>query len=77
MLLYDPEVKPDPQEWLALDEAERIVLCEEYHAAAGIRLPNLRLHAVTHAVVENQIALGIESVVRAEKRLQEDGLNPS
>lgn len=72
---YDPEVKPDPREWLALDEPERIALCKRYHHAAGIEMPSEDAHAAIHALIENQIAEGLESVVRAEERLQEeDGL---
>lgn len=75
MLGYDPEVKPDPQEWLSIDETERIALCKIYHHDSGVEIPGGDAHAVMHALIENQIAEGLESVVRAEKRLQEeDGL---
>jgi len=33
---------------------------EAYHRRARIRLPNEKVHAVIHAIVENQIALGDE-----------------
>jgi hypothetical protein len=58
---YDPYKAPDPDEWLALDEQERIDLVRDYHRAAGIRLPNATMHATLHAVVEMQIALGDET----------------
>lgn len=61
---YDPLVSPQPEEWLALDEGERIRLVEDYHRRAGIKLPNARMHAVVHAIVENQVALGDEIPVR-------------
>ena len=72
---YDPEVKPDPAEWLDLDEQQRIMLVESYHRAAGIELPNVNVHAVIQAVVENQIAAGIDAVVLAMERLMGDGLD--
>lgn len=53
---YDPFMEPDPEQWLALGEQERIELVMEYHRRARIRLPREKLHAVIHAVVENQIA---------------------
>jgi hypothetical protein len=72
---YDPDAAPDPAEWLALDEEERIQLAEAHHRAARINLPNAKVHAVFHSIVENQIAGGLESVVRAMTRLQHEGLS--
>jgi hypothetical protein len=57
---YDPLEAPEPEEWLAIDEAERIQLAQDYHRHARVRLPNEKLHAVFHVIVENQIALGDE-----------------
>ena len=75
MRQYDPEVAPDPAQWLALDEQQRIAMAEAHHRAARIKLPNARIHAVFHAIVENQIAEGLEPVVRAMARLQREGLS--
>ena len=75
MTLYEPEVPPDPAEWLALDEQERIQLAEAYHRAARIKLPNVKVHAVFHAIIENQIAEGLDPVLRAMKRLANEGLS--
>ena len=61
---YDPEKQPIPAEWLALDEGDRLRLVELYHRVSRIRLPNLRLHAAIHAVVENQLALDEQPIVR-------------
>ena len=73
---YDPLEAPEAEEWLALDEAERIRLAERYHRRARIRLPSIKAHAAIHAVVENQIALGDEIPVRATlDRLMEEGLD--
>ncbi|MDD5056707.1 MAG: hypothetical protein PHQ60_02465 [Sideroxydans sp.] len=74
MYQYDPESTPNSEEWLALDEQERIILVEDFHEAARIKLPNLTAHAAFHAVVENQIAEGLESVLRAMERLAKQGL---
>lgn len=41
---------------------------------ARVELPNLAAHAVFHAIIENQIAENLESVVRAMTRLTADGL---
>jgi maltooligosyltrehalose synthase len=71
---YDPEVAPDPQWWLALDEQERSRLVDAHHRAAGIELPNATLHAAFHVIVENQVAGDLDSVVRAMARLQREGL---
>ena len=74
MKRYNPEIPPDPREWLALDEQVRIHLVEAYHRAVRIKLPNATLHAAIHAIVENQIAEGLDPVVRAMQRLADDGL---
>ena len=73
---YDPQRAPDPKTWLALDEEERIVLVLQYHRRARVRLPNARLHATIHVVVENQVALGDEIPVRRTlERLRAEGLD--
>jgi hypothetical protein len=64
MQRYDPLVAPDLEEWLALDEGERIDLARDYHRKARIRLPNARVHATVHAIVETQIALGDKTPAR-------------
>jgi SEC-C motif len=73
---YDPLKAPDPQEWLSLDEQERLDLVEDYHRRAHIDLPNEKAHAIAHAIVENQIALGEElNVERTLRRLMAEGLD--
>lgn len=71
---YDPEVPPDPAEWLALDEQLRIHLAEAHHRKARVKLPNLTIHAAFHSIVENQVAEGLVPVVRAMARLMKQGL---
>jgi hypothetical protein len=73
---YDPFAPPDPGEWTSIDEQERIHLVENYHRRARIRLPNAKVHAVIHVVIENQIALGDEiPVKRTLERLMSEGLD--
>ncbi len=73
---YDPLKPPDPEEWRSLDEQERIQLVENFHRRARTRLPNAKMHAVIHAIVENQIALGDETPVeRTVQRLMSEGLD--
>ena len=71
---YEPSKAPDPAGWLALDEQERVVLVEEFHRRARVDLPNVKLHATMHVVVENQLALNDEPVVRGLARLIKEGL---
>ena len=75
MKTYDPETAPDPEEWLQLDEQQRINLAEEHHRSERIELPNVKAHAAFHAIVENQIAEGLDSVIRALERLRKEGLS--
>jgi len=72
---YDPERAPDPSEWLALDEAQRIRLAQNYHQSARIKMPSVKAHAAIHTVVENQIAMGFGPTCRAMDRLQKEGLS--
>jgi hypothetical protein len=75
-LQYDPNRHIDPDAWLEFDESERIEAVKEYHRQAKVRLPNATLHATTHVIVENQVALGdaypVQSVLF---RLMEEGLS--
>jgi hypothetical protein len=74
---YDPELAPIANDWLALDEGARIMLVEHHHRDARISIPKAgrRLHASIHVVVENQLALKDEPVVRAVLRLTKEGLS--
>ena len=74
---YDPELIQNAKEWLALDEGERALLVEQYHRDARIDLPKRarRIHAMIHTVVENQLALDDQTIVRETlERLTQDGL---
>ena len=73
---YDPLVEPDPDEWLAAGEQERIDAVKYYHRDAESEAERSTLHAVIHAVVENQIAEGDELPVRRTMtRLMHQGLD--
>jgi hypothetical protein len=73
---YSPEHAPVANEWLEIDEDERLMLVEQYHRDARIRLPKSarRVHATMHTIVENQLALNDEPVVKALDRLMREGL---
>jgi hypothetical protein len=76
MKIYDPLNSPEPEEWLSMDEHERLQLVENFHRRARTRLPNAKMHAFIHAIVENQIALGDETPVkRTVQRLISEGLD--
>ena len=76
MKSYNPRKKPNPDQWLALDEDERIFLIEEFHERKRIDLPNVRVHASFHAVIENQLASGDPpQAADTLKRLRGEGLD--
>ena len=76
MKIYDPEQTIDPVEWTTLDESERHNLVERYHRKKRIKMPNLRVHATFHVIVENQVALGEEIPVQNTlERLMREGLS--
>ncbi len=72
---YDPLDEPEPQLWLATGEQQRIDLVSAYHRRAGISLPNEKVHAVIHVIVENQIADDELPVRRTAQRLMSEGLD--
>ncbi len=72
---YDPMTGPDPEAWLELDESDRMDAVQQHHREIGFEAGNLRGHAIIHAVVEAQLAEGLESAIAALQRLQEEGLD--
>jgi hypothetical protein len=74
---YDALKAPDPQDWLELDEQERIDQVIEYHHRHHLPMgESVKLHGVAHVVVENQIALGDPPATReALIRLMGEGLD--
>ena len=76
MNAYDPLIAPDPDEWQSLDDDERLLLVTEYHRQVGAELPNERIHAAIHVVIENQTVLGDAMPVQATlERLLDEGLD--
>jgi hypothetical protein len=76
MTRYDPLRAPDPRKWLAMDDSEKIALTADYHRRAGDQAPSPEAHAAIHCMIENQIALGDETPVRATiERLMAEGLD--
>ena len=55
---YDAQAPVNSEDWLKLDEYERIDSVTRYHRRQRIRLPDEHLHALIHVIVENQVALG-------------------
>jgi len=72
---YDPAKTPDPANWLSLDEDQRIASVVKYHNQRRETLPNTRLHAALHVIVENQLAEAIPAVREALSRLLGEGLD--
>ena len=73
---YDPAVAPDPAEWLLLDDEERIQRAEDFHRRCEPWSSTARIHAMIHAAVETQVALGDRMPVRrAMERLLAEGVH--
>jgi hypothetical protein len=73
---YHPDRSQNATWWCALTEEERIDFVRDHHRRAGVQLPNAKLHAVTHVVIENQVLLGDETpVASALERLMHEGLS--
>ncbi len=74
---YQPLKCPNSQDWLGLDESERVFLVREYHEDSDVSLPDdaMELHASIHVVVENQIAMEHVPVPATVDRLIRQGLD--
>lgn len=70
---YNPDIAPNPGEWLALSELERVRLAQNHHLSAEMKGPGVKAHAAMHVVVENQIASGYGPSQKAVIRLQSQG----
>ena len=76
MKSYDPNRAPEPEEWLELDEQERIALVERFHRKVHEPAQSLKAHAIVHATVETQLALNDPPSAReALTRLMGEGLD--
>jgi len=73
--VYNPDIAPDPTEWLEMDEQQRIQLAIIYHKNEKIHLPRIKAHGAFHTIIENQIAEGVPAVVSAMNRLTKQGLS--
>ncbi|MCP3909166.1 MAG: hypothetical protein GY712_14275, partial [Oceanicoccus sp.] len=74
---YQPSKCPNAQEWLELDEYERVLLVKEFHEDSDESLPDdaMELHSSIHVVVENQIAMEHVPVPATVDRLIRQGLD--
>ena len=72
---YDAQQAPDAEEWLALEDEERNDAVVDYHEEIGEKLPSLKIHAIVHVIVENEIAMGEEAPVQALERLVSERLD--
>ncbi len=76
METYNPLRHQNAEEWLALDEYERIRLVKEYHENYDdVADDALEVHAVIHVIVENQLALEVEFVPATIAKLTRQGLD--
>ena len=75
MKTYDPDQAPNPEQWTQWDESDRLDLVMAYHRSAGIELPNTRIHAAFHTIIENQLAEGLPEVQNTLDRLLGEGLD--
>lgn len=71
---YNPLKAPKAKEWLAIDDDKRQALVEAYHVKERIKMPNVKVHASFHVIIENQAAMGDETPTKAAiKRLMLQG----
>ncbi len=76
-MVYDAASPPDARTWVLIDDTEKQMAIERHHRDLDDHpaMPNARLHALLHVVVENQLASGEPAaVVEALERLVDGGL---
>jgi len=73
---YDADHAPDPERWLSMDESERLLAVDRYHARnPHPPAPSPTLHVGMHVIVESQIAAGDPPITAATlQRLIAEGL---
>ncbi len=72
---YDADDDVDPDQWLELDDTERILAIQAYHELIDEEIPNATLHAVIHCVIETQLAEGLVVPCQTLERLILEGLD--
>lgn len=74
---YKVSIPPNKEEWLSLDEADRVKLVEDFikRYEKEISPGAVNMHACAHVLVENQLALETEPTPRVYKRLISEGLD--
>jgi len=73
---YRGDCEPEGSFWRRLSEEEQIHAIIQHHRIRSINLPDARLHALTHLLVEQQLASGESPVAVATlARLLEEGLS--
>jgi len=72
---YNATIAPEPEQWLASDEQERLIAVEEHHRRMRARVSELELHSAIHVTVENQLAEGVTATVDTFERLLDEGLD--
>ena len=58
-----------------MEDAEKLLLIEEYHDRLGTQIPIRDVHVSLHGIAENQLAMGIPQVGLALDRLMAQGLD--
>ena len=72
---YDPAKSPNRNQWLAMEEPDRINLVRQYHETTSDSIENPTAHYGLNVTVETQIALDTPLVRQALGRLRKQGLS--
>jgi len=74
---YDPSKQLSSDEWLDLEESERISLVRIFHEALDDDLPEdaIEMHTMFHVIVENQLAEKVELIPETITKLTRQGLD--
>jgi hypothetical protein len=73
---YRADLAPESSFWDRLSEEEKILAIIQHHRLRSIKLPNPRVHALAHLMVEQQLSSGESpAAVSTLERLLDEGLD--
>lgn len=78
MIVYNPQITPNREQWLESSEFDRINAVREFHDTDeenDLEDAALSIHSSIHVIVENQLAMDIELLPETLAKLMRQGLD--
>ena len=78
MKYYDPDERLNIEEWLTLDDSQKVKIVSDFHESIKEEFSDdgaFAMHSHMHVIVENQIAGNVELVPETVDKLMRQGLS--